>query len=304
MQIKPFSRLVPAERQALFGHLAALGPAAPFPSLEAMAGAFHSPVYEGGHNMLTLWTGQGEPAGCLGVILREAQVRREVFLTSLYAAEAGAAETVPLLVQAARHLVAERPHVPSGVAMRLGVRDGFSYLHPAVQQAGFAPCYRMIDLSRLTGGEELPPGPLTFVPMCEENLADFAAVNNAAFLTAPNGATTDVAELRELLAEQGAPDWRQVGYEGERPVAMVEVAVHEGYGMIEAIGVAPGYQGRGYGEATLNQAMRTLRAHGVPELRLGVAESNQRAYALYTKRGFTYYRTISQWFELSPLPRG
>jgi ribosomal protein S18 acetylase RimI-like enzyme len=58
-----------------------------------------------------------------------------------------------------------------------------------------------------------------------------------------------------------------------------------------AIAVAPAFQGRGIGKALLSHAVAIarefLRARAAPEIRLTVAEGNQRALALFSQAGFS-----------------
>lgn len=168
---------------------------------------------------------------------------------------------------------------------------------PQVTAAGLTKAYRVLELRRSLA-EALPDSsPLRFEPVSQANLHQFRVVQNDAFRTSPNGATVSESELRARLSELTAPDLWQVGYLEDQPAAIVQVCLSGDTGEIEAIAVAPAFQGCGVGRKVLHRAMRTIRNHGAATATLQVVESNDRALALYRAEGFDADRLLSTWFN-------
>jgi 8-oxo-dGTP diphosphatase len=294
LAVRPFSDLNPAETDQLFAFLSRFQPA-PYPDREAMVRALSGIPYEG-RSFLTLWC-KGALQGTIGVITRDAAARHEVFLTGLYARPNRLAGTIPTLVEAAYDLARRTPGVPADSMVRLGLREASRPLIPAVTAVGFEPAYRILELRR-----PMPqPAPsadetLRWEPVGGPNRRDCLQVQNEAFVHSPNGALLTPEVLDQCLADLAAPDLMQVGYVGSRPAAMLELEMDGSVGKIEALAVAPGFQGQGLGRKALEQAFRTLAGHGATEALLNVVESNTRALDLYLKAGFQQSQVLATWF--------
>ncbi|RWC49485.1 MAG: GNAT family N-acetyltransferase [Mesorhizobium sp.] len=61
---------------------------------------------------------------------------------------------------------------------------------------------------------------------------------------------------------------------------------HDDHAMIFSVAVAPGFQGKGFGIALLNQADEQTRLWGLPEVRLYTNARMERNIALYLAYGF------------------
>ncbi len=69
---------------------------------------------------------------------------------------------------------------------------------------------------------------------------------------------------------------------------------------IFGFGIAPIFQGKGYGRLFLKQVMSMIRNKGIKSITLHVGSDNKRAFSLYTSVGFTiqtqydYYEYVIQ----------
>ena len=69
----------------------------------------------------------------------------------------------------------------------------------------------------------------------------------------------------------------------------------DGTGYIDYVGVDPGYEGRGIGQALLWAGVEALRDRGCGRIALTVRESNTVARRLYRRLGFTEERLLRRW---------
>ena len=310
MNIRPFFALAEAERQAVFEFVTGAG--ASFPNLETMQQSMMGTWFDQGRNLLTLWAGGHSVIGTIGVITKDAQVRSEIFMTSLYVAPAHTPEGLPRLLQEAYGVAQSAAGVSPATVVRLGVRPETDYLQPHLVRAGFVVAYRVLEMTLpLTAPEAAPrcaapvppPGAVRFEPITAANVDDYVTVHNAAFLGSPNGAMTDAAEVGPELAAADFPEQYQVGYVAGSPAVTLVITVKDHTGNLDLLAVAPDFQGRGLGKVGLHRALDTLWKHGVTEVRLQVVETNTRAVDLYVQGGFTYDRTFATWFSGPPLFR-
>jgi ribosomal protein S18 acetylase RimI-like enzyme len=80
------------------------------------------------------------------------------------------------------------------------------------------------------------------------------------------------------------------------PVGMVRLAAEAGETGIYGLGVAPAYQGRGYGRQIVEEAIRIARAENPQQaIMLDVAVSNTRAFNLYRSCGFQVRATYDYY---------
>lgn len=314
LEIRPFTALNETEQQALFDFVSRAGATAP--NLEAMRHSMTGVWYDGGRNLLTLWTAPDRPVGTIGVITKDAQARAEVFLTYLCVDPTRAADALPQLLQAAYGLARPAAGVAPDVVVRLGVSPMQEYLIPDLEREGFRFAYSILEMvlagqpglkpGARQGLSPLPPGPtagaVRFEPVTLATVDDYVAIHNAAFLGSPNGALTDSAAVAEELAAADFLDQYQLGYMDGLPAVTLAFTVKGSVGNLDLLAVAPGFQGRGLGRAGLGRALEALAARGVSEVRLQVVEINTPAVTLYMDRGFVVERTQSRWFSGPPLP--
>lgn len=78
----------------------------------------------------------------------------------------------------------------------------------------------------------------------------------------------------------------------EEPVGFAWIRLGQGgIGEIEPFGIAPPFQGRGYGRLLLQAALHQLARQGVTRVHLGVWRRNRAALALYRSAGFEHTGT-------------
>ena len=128
-----------------------------------------------------------------------------------------------------------------------------------------------------------------FAPFVEA-FAGAAFENRSAYVTddlggaalwLPPGVNSDGETLGQLLAES-IPEERQeeaFAFLGQQE----ELHPHEPLWYLPLIGVAPGYQGQGYGSALLEHALAIVDRDGVPAYLEATSERNR---ALYERHGF------------------
>ena len=74
-------------------------------------------------------------------------------------------------------------------------------------------------------------------------------------------------------------------------------AAKEEVSVIHALGVHPGFSGKGYARQMVNFAVETARKRGQKVLRLDVLKGNVPAEKLYTGLGFRYLHTLEMYYE-------
>ena len=107
---------------------------------------------------------------------------------------------------------------------------------------------------------------------------------------------TEIARRRNFVPEA---TWLLVGPAG--PCGTVQ-ALRErtGLGSIQNLGIAPGWRGRGLGEALLLQALHGFRHAGLGRAILEVTAQNDSAIRLYRRVGFRCTKTL---YKAVPDPR-
>ncbi|MFP4322053.1 MAG: GNAT family N-acetyltransferase [Anaerolineales bacterium] len=64
-------------------------------------------------------------------------------------------------------------------------------------------------------------------------------------------------------------------------------------GEISDLVVGPAWRGQGIGSALIHDLSYRVAKHGLSFVEIGVAQRNKRAYALYTRLGFSWQRSVS-----------
>ncbi len=109
--------------------------------------------------------------------------------------------------------------------------------------------------------------------------------------------------VRELVhqirrAEAGEIDYLAVCTQVGLPVAVggIDYTVNPGAGTLWQFGVHPALQSCGIGTLLIRSAERRIHARGLTRAEVGVAESNQRARALYERLGYQAFgRELDSW---------
>lgn len=294
MQIALFSNLAPQRSQRFFDAIRAKGLPPSFADLGALEQYLGGQVFERGNSYLTLWHGEAL-AGSMGVVVREIETKGEVFLTLIYHFTQELDLVLGRLLQEAYRLMVQAGATGQTV-VKIGVSASEPVLGEALERSGFRRAYRILNMVRPLGQEFGQREELRFEPLTAVNQMAFLSVHNAAFLDSPNGGQLEPAELEQMRLAARSPQYLQVGYAGAEAVAILEVDLRGEVGQIQTIGVAPGFQGRGLGKATVAHALQVLAQVGAREAHLQVVEVNEPAVALYRSCGFAVDRVVSTWY--------
>lgn len=138
-----------------------------------------------------------------------------------------------------------------------------------------------------------PPSELLILPR-ERAVPEFRRLYDESFNDTLWSQPYTEAEVAAMLAQP--EDLLFLAVDGH----LVGVAWHEllpdGRGRIEPIGIAPDYQGRGYGRRLLVAALHRLRGRGAGILEIGLWRDNTVAMHLYTSLGFM---ETDRWYYLA-----
>ena len=77
-----------------------------------------------------------------------------------------------------------------------------------------------------------------------------------------------------------------LGYEGDRLVGYLIIALHGNFGHLDRLAVDPALQGNGYGAELLARALREMAARGASTMGLSTQKDNFRSQRLYERFGF------------------
>ncbi len=202
----------------------------------------------------------------------------------------GAAAADALLAQALGEVVA-------GVTtIRIGVRVGEEIKRAAVLARGFV---RSIDFVELR--HELAPTPpgrpsdaaLRRLGHGELDREATRALHNLTFAEIANTAPLDVRDFAALLDDATAWPGATAAWAGaDGAVAGFVIGQRDhddrgDFGVVEAIGVAPAWRGRGVARTMIDDLLGRARAAGLVEVRSVVAGTNPGSLALHRAAGFT-----------------
>lgn len=288
MMIRTFAELDDLERKELYEFLKKFGKNWFYKDYEEMIKVFSGGLFNQGTTYYSYWLA-GEPKGTLGVITKEIAVRKEIFMTNVYA---DSEEVVNLLIE--RGLVDIRELCPCSV--KLGLRD--DRFKVVVENIGFALGYSAVILRY--EGREVERVSLAVRELDLNTAEDFRIVHNEAFLTSPNGAVLEKDDMSEVLEQYGGNlDKAGIIYQGDRPVGMYQLTLKDDIAWIEVIAVVPERQSQGWGRDILRYCLWRLKDRDL--IKLIVMSSNKLAYDFYFRHGFIKEEVLSNWYacELS-----
>ena len=124
---------------------------------------------------------------------------------------------------------------------------------------------------------------------------EWLEANNATFAGHPENGSMTRRDLEHLIAQSWFDsDGFFLAWDGANLAGSCWTKIHEdGVGEIYIVGVTPGWEGRGLGNALVCQGLDYLsRVRHVGNAKLFVAAENERARSLYVKLGFETVRII------------
>lgn len=292
MQIRSFNELSEGQKRNIYQFITSFEYKGSFGSYESMVGFYGGIAFEDGQSHFSLWDGD-EPVGALGAVVREAELRKEIFLTGVSFREAQADKLGLLLDRAFEYCSGFRD-----MSFKLGLNHDRYYMMRVAEENGFRMIYRYLEMNykgeMISLSPEVQKGFLRLEP---NNIKDFQSVHNAAFLLAPNGAGIENGELQEYLDKYSDNDLAAIYCEGGAAAGIYMLKLDGTEGHIEGIGVAPEFFGRGIGRKLLLRSLQVLQKAGAEKIGLSVFDNNTRAFGLYLKNGFEVEREHSVWLE-------
>lgn len=283
-----FEELSPEQCERLLGFVASFGNPAMTGHMAEMARLFQGPACTFGRTHWSLWEGD-HPVAALGAVTECWEAKGEVYLAYIYA-DADHVHRLDLLLQTA--LASLAPWHPC--RLKLIASAFVPGLSAWAESRGFLPEHRLVEMVL----EAPSPGPtstLAWRIVTPEISEAFRLVHNAAFLDSPNGRLKDPSAMQGALADFTArPELLQLGWMDQTPAVSLSLELKQGQeGVIDGLGVHPGFQGRGFGRQGLHHGIRTLEALGARRITLSVIDSNTPAMALYRSEGFRTTRTLA-----------
>lgn len=271
-----------------------------------MVQKYTSAMYNNGDTLFVVCDGE-QIYGTLGVIDREALIRKEVFLSDFNLCSDQEQIFSLLLKEVQRNTAAY-----SEISIKMGIPVGqINQVIPVAQANGFQPVYRF-NIYKLADSTPLQqiriPGEVTFQNLDSSNKLLFVSIHNAGFMQAPNGSTLTSGEVDELVQETedflkkqaekktNGPSLHQIGFFENKPAIMISLELNGEEGWLE-LAVHPDFHGQGLGKVALKQACESLYQLGCTQIYLSVVDSNTPALQMYQKYGFVEERELSQWFE-------
>ncbi|HWQ30418.1 MAG TPA: GNAT family N-acetyltransferase [Negativicutes bacterium] len=292
MQIRSFNELSKEQKRNIYQFITSFEYKGGFESYESMVGFYGGIAFDDGLSHFSLWDGD-EPVGTLGAVVREADLRKEIFLTGVSFREAQADKLGLLLDKAFEYCSGFRD-----MSFKLGLNHDRYYMISAAEENGFRMIYRYLEMNYK--GERIclsPEVQKDFYRLEPNTIKDFQRVHNAAFLLAPNGAGIEDGELQEYLDNYSDNDLTGVYYEGGAAAGVYLLKLEGTEGYIEGIGTAPEFFGRGIGKKLLLRSLQVLQEAGAEKIGLSVFDSNTKAFGLYLKSGFEVEKEHSVWLE-------
>lgn len=289
MEIRNFSELNAEERKKIFDYTVSFGKNRYFATFEEMEKDCSGMTFGFGKNHLSAWE-DGTVKGTIAAITREVDTKGEAYVTAVNVKKEDAG-TFSSLLDSALLICSEA----GSSSVKLGIKPDFGFLKETVLSKGFEEVYRSILMRYGKMREDLRLDEnLLLGDLSDENKEIFRRIHNDAFRNSPNGGSLDDTEIEEMIL--GKSNLAGVSFYCGNPVGIYETTVDDGKGFIDEIGVDPALHGKGYGRMTLGAIMEKLYAMKVSEIRLSVMSSNERAFTLYVKTGFSEEKTLSVWF--------
>lgn len=140
-------------------------------------------------------------------------------------------------------------------------------------------------ISMACSKDRLPPPerPVELVPVSPQNGSTYLEIYNTCFRELVGAASYDSRDIRRMITEKK-------GFLARREGNFAGVVELDADG-IAGIGVLPQYRGLGY-----DLALTALCGLNREVLRLKVADTNERALALYRRIGFEPEKLVSRWW--------
>ena len=170
-----------------------------------------------------------------------------------------------------------------------GEGDGFRLVH----RHDIARMERALD-----PGRPRPSGRLTLEPLSREKGGQWLALHNECFFDMDNSATYDRTDLDRAMEADHRGGFALL--EGV-PVGVYELNCETGCPEIEGIALVKDVRGRGLGRELLLACMEELAGAGYGACCLLVSTTNEAAWNLYRRTGFTQTGIRSRWYQVVAL---
>lgn len=230
--------------------------------------------------------------GSLGVITREISETDTAYIAFIFAPKECSEKFSLLLNHAMQFLSQHHPKV-----IKIGLSHLVSHLHQIVIDQGFRQSDRSLLLKFDENKRDLLNDNLQIrlQPLSEEMFDLYQSIQHSSFKTTPNASLISIEEINKFYRQYS----NQSGFIGiaynndNEAIGIYQVEKRSDTYCIEALGVNPTYQKRGFGKQILTALIKLLDNSTI---KLMVMESNKRAFNLYLACGFIKESTISTWY--------
>lgn len=231
------------------------------------------------------------PVGAIAVVTKEIIYRKQIFITGLNLDDKTyLKEMTDIVLETISEL---KPEI-----IKIGVNPLKTEVIELLQNIGFKNPYRLLSLIKRDLNNYEIDGLFSFKELNEGNKYIFQTILNSSFSNSKNGGFINDDDLRDYLIDYSKKsDLIGIFYYNNLPIGTYELNVDNKKGLIESIGIAPEYQGRGYGKKLLEASINKLLEYNVSEIVLTVIETNKNAYELYKKYDFIEQKVVSVWME-------
>lgn len=187
---------------------------------------------------------------------------------------------------------------PGLTAARVSTRSVEPHKRRAVERRGFARSIDFVQVRRASVPPLAAPSVLATPRRgAAIDRAAMHALHELSFATLDNTAPMSSADFDELLDDPAAWPAATAAWHDDTGacVGFVIGLCAPDHRVVEAIGVAPAWRGRGLGQAILADVLRVAAADGEAEVRAMIASTNAASLALHARAGFVERARKELW---------
>lgn len=186
---------------------------------------------------------------------------------------------------------------PGVTTARVSTRTVEPHKRAAVVARGYQRSIDFLYLARAPGALRTPPLPVTVRRGAAIDRAGAHALQNLAFAEIANTSPITRADFDAGLASPTAWTTATSSWHAAdgRCVGFLLGVREPDHGVIDAVGVDPGWRGRGLGRAMVADLLAIAAAEGVPEVRAVIASTNAASLALHQRAGFVERARKELW---------
>jgi hypothetical protein len=156
---------------------------------------FSSIIFESGKSLFC-FSENGKPLATFGAVVKDVIYKGEIFITAINIASNNQSVFLDCYREVENYLRQFQPKT-----IKLGVSHYYNYLVPYIKEAGFINPYHLAEMTFIPSGKtELNPD-IIMEPLNELNKTIYREINNAAFLTCPNGGVISEKDTENFIED-------------------------------------------------------------------------------------------------------